>query len=114
VTDRLVCDTARMVALTARRPETIRHVCRDLKGPGGYDYETCKERLDEHPDEVVVVALTPLEAERYLGIRANTVTQWAFRGRLTEYDKVGNRPRYRVEDLQRLRHRDARKAQLDL
>lgn len=114
MTESPICDTARMVALTARRPETIRHVCRDLRGPDGYDYNQCLPILAAHPDEVVVVALTAVEAERYLGIRAGTVAQWAFRKRLTEYDRVGSSPRYRVEDLERLRNRDARKAQLDL
>jgi excisionase family DNA binding protein len=109
----LICDTARMAALTARRPATIRHLCRDLRGPAGYDYNQCLPILDAHPEEVVV--LTAAEAEQYLGVKAGTVRQWVHRGLMKAVDRNGDgHPRYNSSDLQRLRARMERRAQLDL
>lgn len=108
----LICDTARMVALTARRPETIRHLCRHLRAPDGYDYEQCKLLLDAEPLEVI--AVTAAEAEQWLGITADRVYQWVHRGQIKAFDREGRAARFRVDEMERLRNREARKAQLDL
>lgn len=106
----VLSSTAEMVALTGRRADTIRHVC--PRQPGGYDYDQCAPLLDEHPEEII--AVTAAEAEQWMGISANRIYQWVFRKQIAPFDKVGRSPRYRVEELQRLRSREARKAQLDL
>lgn len=108
----LICDTLRMAALTGRQPVTVRAVCRDHRGPDGYDYDTCQPLLAAHPNEVT--AYTAVEAERHLGIPANRIRQWALRDQIKEIDRVGPSPRYLESDLLRRRSREDRKAQLDL
>lgn len=100
---RSVADTAALAALTRRSAWSVRTLCpRDCDPPDpGYDVDTCTLILAAHPGEPPL--LTAVDAERYLGVPAGTVRQWAHRGQLVSYlrDPQG-RPLYdaaHIDDL---------------
>lgn len=97
-TVRTVGDTGGVHAVTGRPLATIRVVCRELRGPDGYDVELCERALRD----CEVVVLTASEAQRYLGIPANRIYQWVFRQVLAPVGRDGRRPQYLLSDLQRL------------
>lgn len=114
MTDRLVCDTRQMVAITARSPATIRHVCRSLRGPDGYDYDRCEPVLAAHEGEVAAVSAADAERMPGIAIPANRIYQWAYHKLIHPVDWDARSPLYAVDDLLRLRAKFDRKAQLDL
>lgn len=110
----LVCDTARMVALTGRQPATVRHICRDVRGPDGYDYHQCQPLLAAHEGEVAAVSASDAERMPGISIPANRIYQWVHVGLIEPIDWHGRSPLYAVDELLRLRRKFDRKAELDL
>jgi hypothetical protein len=73
--DRHFRDTGALAIITGRSPWVIRAHCH--REPDGYDVDASFAVLKDIPELILVNAP---DAERYLGIRAATVRQWAHRG----------------------------------
>ena len=95
---RSVADTAAMVALTRRTPWAVRTLCE--RDEEGYDIDTCTATLQANPHHGRL--MTAADAQKYLGVPANRVYQWAYRSELRAVDTHDGRPVYLVEDLLRL------------
>ena len=80
--DRHFRDTGQLAMITGRSPWMIRANCH--REPDGYDYIASLELLEDIPEPVL---LNAPDAERYLGIRAATVRQWAHRQLIRSFDR---------------------------
>jgi hypothetical protein len=93
--DRYFRDTGALSILTGRSHWVIRANCH--REPDGYDVMASAARLEGVPDPVLITAA---DAERYLGIRAATVRQWAHRQLISSYDRDRHgSPLYDVSEL---------------
>lgn len=99
---RSVADTDAMAALTKRPPAAVRILC--LREDQGYDVDTCTLRLEQHPQDPVL--LTAAQAQQLLGIPAGTVRQWASNQRIRAHSRnTRGHPLYHAADLDRLNRR---------